>query len=109
MNTIEWDDDTETVKLIDQTLLPGEYRIVACRRVAELIEAILELKVRGAPALGAAGAYGVVLTCLNARDRKELRADVEQLKHARPTAINLSYGVTRALNAALAGNTMVEL
>ncbi|MBE9592319.1 MAG: S-methyl-5-thioribose-1-phosphate isomerase, partial [Proteobacteria bacterium] len=65
MNTIEWAEDTETVKLIDQTLLPGEYKIVACRRVAELIDAIKRLKVRGAPALGAAGAYGVVLGCIN--------------------------------------------
>ncbi len=109
MNTIEWDDDTETVKLIDQTLLPVVYRIVACRRVAELIDAIKRLKVRGAPALGAAGAYGVVLGCINARDTKELKADVEKLKNARPTAINLSYGVIRALNAALAGSTMVEM
>ncbi|MBE9594336.1 MAG: S-methyl-5-thioribose-1-phosphate isomerase, partial [Proteobacteria bacterium] len=109
MSTIEWNDDTETVKLIDQTLLPGEYRIVACRRVAELIDAIKRLMVRGAPALGVAGAFGVVLACINARDTKELKAEVEQLKNARPTAINLSYGVIRALNAALAGTTMVEM
>ena len=109
MNTIEWAEDTETVKLIDQTLLPVEYKIVQCSRVSELIEAIQMLKVRGAPALGAAGAYGVVLACLNARDRKELSVEVDKLKNARPTAINLSYGVIRALNAALAGNSMTEM
>ena len=109
MNTIEWAEDTETVKLIDQTLLPVEYKIVQCSRVSELIEAIQMLKVRGAPALGAAGAYGVVLACLNARDRKELSVEVDKLKNARPTAINLSYGVIRALNAALAGSTMTEM
>jgi len=109
MTTIEWNDDTEAVKLIDQTLLPGEYRIVECRRVDELIDAIMRLKVRGAPALGAAGAFGVVLACINARAPKELSGAVEKLKNARPTAINLSYGVIRALNAALSGRTMAEM
>jgi methylthioribose-1-phosphate isomerase len=50
MRTIEWDDEKEAVKLIDQTLLPGEYTIVDCKTLEELIDAIRRLKVRGAPA-----------------------------------------------------------
>ena len=58
MRTIAWDDEEAEVKFIDQTLLPADYKIVACTQVDELIAAINELKVRGAPALGAAGAFG---------------------------------------------------
>jgi methylthioribose-1-phosphate isomerase len=109
MRTIEWDAKQEAVRLIDQTLLPGEYRIVSCKRVGELIEAIKRLKVRGAPALGAAGAFGVVLASITARDTEELRAEVEKLQNARPTAVNLSYGVNRAFRAALSGRTRAEM
>ena len=109
MRTIDWDDEKEVVKLIDQTLLPGDYKIVACARVDELIDAIKRLKVRGAPALGVAGAFGVVLACKNGQNETELKAEIEKLKKARPTAINLSYGVDRALQAAMRGRTMQEM
>lgn len=109
MRTIEWADEKEAVRLIDQTLLPGDYKIVECTRVDELIDAIKRLKVRGAPALGAAGAFGVVLACMNAGNKEELKNEVEKLKKARPTAINLSYGVNRALNAAMPGKNTQEM
>lgn len=109
MRTITWDDEKEGVKLIDQTLLPGEYKIVACAQVDELIAAIKELKVRGAPALGAAGAFGVVLVCKNARDEAAIKKEANKLRTARPTAVNLSYGVERALAAALRGETLQEM
>ncbi len=109
MRTIEWDDEKEAVKLIDQTLLPGDYKIRECKRVDELIDAIKRLMVRGAPALGVAGAFGVVLACMNARNKEVLRNEVEKLKNARPTAINLSYGVNRTLNAAMPGKDMQEM
>jgi methylthioribose-1-phosphate isomerase len=108
MRTIAWDDEKAVVKLIDQTLLPAEYKLVECTRVDELIDAIKRLKVRGAPALGVAGAFGVALACMTERDEANLKEAVEKLKNARPTAVNLSYGVDRALQAALRGETMQE-
>ena len=103
MRTIAWDDEREMVVLIDQTLLPAEYRVVTCADVDTLIEAIQSLSVRGAPALGAAGAFGVVLACMEAQGDASLERAVEKLREARPTAINLSYGVDRAFQAALRG------
>jgi methylthioribose-1-phosphate isomerase len=109
MGTIEWDDEKAVVKLIDQTLLPVEYKIVECAHVDELIDAIKRLKVRGAPALGVAGAFGVVLVCMNERNETSLKKEVEKLIKARPTAVNLSYGVSRALQAAMRGENMQEM
>lgn len=109
MRTIDWDDEKEVVKLIDQTLLPVAYKIVECTRLDELIDAIKRLKVRGAPALGVAGAFGVVLACMHVRNETELKAELEKLTKARPTAINLSYGVNRALQAAMHGRTVQEM
>ncbi|MBN1455146.1 MAG: S-methyl-5-thioribose-1-phosphate isomerase [Methanomicrobia archaeon] len=108
MRTIAWDDERELVALIDQTLLPAEYRIVTCAKADTLIEAIQSLKVRGAPALGAAGAFGVVLACMNAPDDRSLRQMVNKLRAARPTAVNLAYGVDRAFQAALKGASRSE-
>jgi methylthioribose-1-phosphate isomerase len=54
MRTIDWDEKTDSVKLIDQTLLPAEYEILECKTLEQLIDAIQRLKVRGAPALGEA-------------------------------------------------------
>jgi len=111
MRTIEWDEEREAVRLIDQTQLPRAYKIEVCERVEELIRAIKELKVRGAPALGVAGALGVVLACKNAATAEaiEIEKAVKQLENARPTAVNLSYGVNRAFNAAKRGETPEEM
>jgi methylthioribose-1-phosphate isomerase len=109
MRTIDWDDKKEAVKLIDQTLLPREYKIVECKTLEELIDAIQRLKVRGAPALGAVGAFGVVLACTNEKSKETVKTKVERLQKARPTAVNLSYGVNRTLNAALRGKNMQEM
>ena len=109
MRTIAWDDKEAEVKLIDQTILPADYKIVACAQVDDLIDAIKQLKVRGAPALGAAGAFGVVLACMNARDKAAIENEAQKLRNARPTAVNLSYGVDRALAAALRGESLQEI
>ena len=90
--TIDWDGDAVTI--IDQTALPAQYRVLALRSVDELIDAIRRLAVRGAPALGAAGALGVVLAT---RAGGDVRASAERVARARPTAVNLSWGVRRAL------------
>lgn len=101
--TIWWDDG---LWLIDQTKLPGKLEPIRMESVRQLVEAIQSLRVRGAPALGAAGAYGIALAAeksftSNAYDMiSELELAAEMIKGARPTAINLSWGVDRALKAA---------
>lgn len=90
--TIDWDGDAVTI--IDQTALPADYRVLRLHKVDELIDAIRRLAVRGAPALGAAGALGVVLA---AREGGDVRASADRVARARPTAVNLSWGVARAL------------
>ena len=92
--------------LIDQTRLPGELLPLRMKSVRQLVEAILSLRVRGAPALGAAGAYGIALAAdlCRAGSAPEVMADLEvaaeMIRGARPTAVNLSWGVDRALAAA---------
>jgi len=95
--TIEWRQGR--VRLIDQRALPGDLRFVECASVDELCDAIASLAVRGAPALGAAGAYGVALAARTVDDADAVRAATRRLATARPTAVNLSWGVDRALAA----------
>ncbi len=111
MRTIYWDDG---IKLIDQTLLPDKFEILSCRTVEELAEAIKRLSVRGAPALEASGAYGVVLAAHqkdpdSVEELKDLvRESARYLDSTRPTAVNLSYGIHRALHKALKGQSIDE-
>jgi methylthioribose-1-phosphate isomerase len=101
--TIYWDDSLPGVCFIDQTLLPGEFRLVRTKDLSRLIDAIRRLEVRGAPALGVAGGYGVALAAMNAPkgDRtafiKVVRESAAVIREARPTAVNLSWGVDRVL------------
>jgi methylthioribose-1-phosphate isomerase len=92
--TIEWADGV--VRLVDQRRLPGELVLLECRTVDELCDAIRTLAVRGAPALGAAGAMGVALAAARG---EPLEAAAERLRATRPTAVNLAWGVARALAA----------
>ena len=92
--TIEWVDDH--VRLIDQRALPHDLVITDVHTVDHLCELIRELAVRGAPALGAAGAMGVALAATHGDD---LDAAGEQLRATRPTAVNLGWGIDRALAA----------
>jgi methylthioribose-1-phosphate isomerase len=95
--TIDWADGA--IVLIDQCALPASYRTLRLTTVDELIAAIQRLAVRGAPALGAAGALGTALSALRHRDDEDaVQADAKRLADARPTAVNLSWGVRRALS-----------
>jgi methylthioribose-1-phosphate isomerase len=87
------------VRLIDQRALPGELRFVECRTVDELCEAITSMAVRGAPALGAAGAFGVALAACTIGDEAGVRAAARRLADARPTAVNLARGVDQTVDA----------
>jgi methylthioribose-1-phosphate isomerase len=84
------------VELIDQRRLPEELVMLECHTVDELCDAIRTLAVRGAPALGAAGAMGVALASMTGEPLDDAAA---RLKATRPTAVNLSWGVDRALAA----------
>lgn len=84
------------VVLLDQTELPAAERYVTCGDVPQLIDAIGRLAVRGAPLLGLAGAFGVALAAMRGDD---VQAAAEAIAAARPTAVNLASGVSRALSA----------
>jgi methylthioribose-1-phosphate isomerase len=89
--TFEGDAETGAVVMIEQTLLPRRLELLRVTRLDELIDAIRRLAVRGAPALGVAGAYGCVLAL-----REGLGdAGLERLADARPTAVNLRWAVER--------------
>ena len=115
MRTIDWDDDKGCITIIDQTALPGRLVLKDLRDLEALQEAILSLRVRGAPALGAAGGFGVALLARTIPPMMlpdyviELKAGAERLKRTRPTAVNLSWGVERALDKALAGRDIEEI
>ncbi len=79
------------VELIDQTRLPDELVVLRVEDVPALVDAIRRLAVRGAPAIGVAGAFGVVL----ALSEPDYAAAVRSLRNARPTAVNLSRMVDR--------------
>ena len=86
------------LKILDQTLLPHEKKYIECRTAETLIEAMQSLRIRGAPALGIAGAYGVVIASLESKTEKEFTERIEKIKNARPTAVNLSWGVEKVLS-----------
>lgn len=113
LQTINWEEGG-TISFIDQTQLPNSYRIIRCRSVERLIMAILRLEIRGAPALGIAGALGVALAARTIRERDDsiyldrLRTEADRIAQSRPTAVNLSWGVRQALEAAEAGTSVSD-
>jgi methylthioribose-1-phosphate isomerase len=94
--TVEWDAARSCVRMIDQRMLPGSLEFLSCSTVDDVCAAIVSLAVRGAPALGATGAYGVALAA--ARGDDVARA-ATALVATRPTAVNLAWGVGRAVEA----------
>lgn len=96
--------EEDALKMIDQNLLPNEFEIKSFTDHLEVAEAIRIMTVRGAPAIGAAGAYGMALAILNAPDEKfrnHIRKAHGTLIAARPTAIDLSIGVNKVYESAL--------
>lgn len=99
--TIAWSPDPPAVRILDQTRLPSAEVFLDLTEVDSLCEAIAMLRVRGAPAIGIAGAYGVALAALRAAARDEASADARvedaaaRLRSVRPTATNLAWGVAR--------------
>ena len=93
--------ESNKLKLIDQRILPNEYEFIYYDDVREVAQAITDMVVRGAPAIGVTAAYGVVLAARNQFNkdadnwRSNIVDDLDHLKQARPTAVNLVWAVNR--------------
>ncbi len=105
--TIWVDDDGRAVRIIDQRKLPFRVEVEVIRSCEEMVTAIRDMYVRGAPLIGAAAGYGVYLACLEleAKEPREFDVGLERamasLNAARPTAVNLRWAIDRQ-RAALA-------
>jgi methylthioribose-1-phosphate isomerase len=103
MRTVFWEDNA--VKMIDQRSLPGLLEVVACHTHAQVAAAIRNMTIRGAPAIGAAAAFGLALAAQESKTRDSARffSDLGKasilLKSSRPTAVNLAWAVDRVLDA----------
>ncbi len=110
MKFIEWIDGR--VRLIDQTRLPMEAVFLDLDDYYGVIKVIQEMRVRGAPAIGIAGAYAVVMAAnqIDSAEYKDfllrLENSAKEIAQARPTGVNLSWAVHRVLNAAASCNSI---
>lgn len=99
--TIRFDPEADKLEILDQTLLPGMKQYTELKNAKEVAEAILALKVRGAPAIGVAAAYGVYVSVRNAGIEnfddfeREFDAVSTLIESSRPTAVNLSWAVKK--------------
>ncbi|MGD9349410.1 MAG: S-methyl-5-thioribose-1-phosphate isomerase, partial [Desulfobacterales bacterium] len=105
LRTIWLSPDEKSVTIIDQRRLPHELVLIDLKTVDDAISAIKDMAVRGAPLIGATGAYGVYLAALyappNADDGTYWVTECDRLKSARPTAVNLAWAVDRVLQEVL--------
>ena len=107
MRTVEWQDGT--VKMIDQRALPWALEFVRLESAEAVAESIHNMTVRGAPAIGAAAAFGLALAARQSEAASidaliaDLQASGELLKSARPTAVNLAWAVDKLLEIATSG------
>ncbi len=102
VDTIMWEGGINgRIKLIDQTLLPREFKFIYCEDLPTICEAIKELKVRGAPAIGIAAAMAVVIGIRNVNTEsldeflKGLKEATSYIRTSRPTAVNLFWALER--------------
>jgi len=113
LRTIEWKNNS--VVMIDQTKLPSELVFVKYTDYNDVAEAIRTLVVRGAPAIGVSGAFGMALAALQSSSEsvESLLSDLEKAKkilfETRPTAVNLSWGLEKIMEIAKQGKTVSEI
>ena len=113
LRTVEWKDNS--VIMIDQTKLPNELTFVKYTDYKDVAEAIRTLVVRGAPAIGVSGAFGIALAALQSSSEnvEDLRSDLEKAKkilfETRPTAVNLSWGLEKIMKIVEQGKTVSEI
>ncbi len=106
MRTVSWDDRRGELLLIDQRLLPSEFRIARIRTYRETADAIRTMVVRGAPAIGAAAAFGLALAGFQSKADtlpallRDLQEAADVLARSRPTAVNLTWALQRMLRVA---------
>lgn len=104
MRTIEWNDGI--VITVDQTRLPNKTLFLKMRKCEEVASAIKEMRMRGAPLIGVAAAYGLALTAYHSKVKKrealirQIKESAKVLKKTRPTAVNLFWAVDRILKKA---------
>ena len=113
LRTVEWKDDS--VIMIDQTKLPNELVFAKYTDYNDVAEAIRTLVVRGAPAIGVSGAFGMALAVLQSSSEniEGLLSDLKKAKkilfETRPTAVNLSWGLEKIMKIAEQGKTVSEI
>ncbi len=93
IESVEWIEADGALRLLDQRALPGREAYVVCRAVEDVALAIENMTVRGAPAIGIAAAYGVVLAAVGGRGA--VLEAIERLARTRPTAVNLFEALNR--------------
>lgn len=104
--TMYWDEEASCLQLLDQRKLPHETAYLPCRLSGQVCDAVASLGVRGAPAIGDAGAYAVALWAMNERPMDDGSFDAAlaqrcaEIAAVRPTAVNLSWAVGRCLHSA---------
>ncbi len=108
MRPIWLDADGTTVKVIDQRRLPHSLEILSISTVDQVVGAIREMVVRGAPLIGATGAYGVLVALLNSRNDADFLDMCRRVKDARPTAVNLAWAVERTLAVVMRGDARAD-
>lgn len=102
VETINWKNNK--IKLVDQTKLPDEFKYIYCNNIPCLGDAIIKLKVRGAPAIGIAGALGVLLAARKSKAKEfskfytDVNKSIKYLSKTRPTARNLFWALERMKN-----------
>ncbi len=97
--TIWFSSGGNVVEIIDQTRLPHVFEVLSLHTLAQMVRAIGDMNVRGAPLIGAAAACGMVLAMHEASDDASLERAAKALMLSRPTAVNLAWAVTRMLDA----------
>ena len=113
LKTVEWKDNS--VIMIDQTKLPNSLEYVTYTDYNQVADAIRTLVVRGAPAIGVSGAFGLALAALqsNAKEKDQLIQDLEIAKkilfETRPTAVNLAWGLEKIMSVTKAGETVDQI
>ena len=102
---VSWTEDGSAIRLLDQTLLPGEERYLRLETVEAVAEAIRSLRVRGAPAIGIAAAFGLAIGVMRRVEAGEpdlpdgMEGDRKHLLLTRPTAVNLAWALERVAGA----------
>jgi methylthioribose-1-phosphate isomerase len=113
--TIALDDDKSEIIIVDQTLLPGEIKLLRLSKIEDIWEAIKVLRVRGAPAIGVTAGFAAYLAgkAIDTDDpdafREEFQKALDYLATSRPTAVNLFWALDRMRGVAIVGRSCADI